>query len=267
MSEPTLETLVAAAEAYESLFTPALFRQWAPAVAQGARLEPGQRVLDVACGTGTLARECRSRVGQMGAVCGIDPGRGMLAVARRLAPDIEFHEGVAERLSFPAGSFDAVVSQFGLMFFADRAKAASEMLRVLAPRGRLAIAVWGALESMPAYAAEVALLERSAGKPAADALRAPFVLGDPNELAALLMRAGATDVQVHTHKGRARFPSTRTVVEADLRGWLPLVGIVLDEDHIRRVLDESVVVMRPFESRDGAAEFDLSANIATARAA
>jgi len=267
MREPTLETLVAAAEAYEGLFTPALFRQWAPIVAQSARLQSGQRVLDVACGPGTLARECQARVGPTGTVCGIDSGRGMLTVARRLAPEIEFHEGVAECLPYVASTFDAVVSQFGLMFCSDRSRALTEMIRVLVSRGRLAIAVWDALERMPAYATEVALLDRSAGQAAADALRAPFGLGDARELAALLARAGADDVEVHTHAGRARFPSTRVVVEADLRGWLPIMGIVLDENHIQRLLDEAAVEMRPFEARDGAAEFDISAHIATGRAA
>src|SRR5262245_33654431 len=185
MSEPTLQAQIDAANAYEALFVPALFGQWAPKVADAAQIQSGQRVLDVACGTGILAREAASRIRSSGRVVGLDPGPGMLAVARRLAPGIEWREGAAESLPFANQSFDAVVSQFGLMFFRDRRQAVREMLRVLVPGGRLTVAVWDSLDNIPAYAAEVALLEQVAGRQAADALRAPFVLGDRKEMARL----------------------------------------------------------------------------------
>jgi SAM-dependent methyltransferase len=82
-------------------------------------------------------------------------------------------------LPFADQSFGAVVSQFGLMFFDDRSEALRQVTRVLRPEGHLAIAVRDSLDSMSAYADEVALLERHAGVSAADALRAPFVLGRP----------------------------------------------------------------------------------------
>ena len=125
--------------------------------------------------------------------------------------------GAAESLPFPDQSFDAVVSQFGLMFFMDRRQALREMLRVLAPGGRLVVAVWDSLETMPAYAAEVALLEQTAGRQAADALRAPFVLGNRQHLATLFSEAGVDSPEITTHHGTAQFPSIRTMVEADLR--------------------------------------------------
>jgi ubiquinone/menaquinone biosynthesis C-methylase UbiE len=87
-------------------------------------------VLDVACGTGILASEASARVGPNGYVAGVDPNPGMLAVAARIAPSIEWRKGTAELLPYPDQSFDAVVSQFGLMFFIDRHQALREMLRV-----------------------------------------------------------------------------------------------------------------------------------------
>lgn len=264
MSEPTLQAQVDAAHAYEALFVPALFGQWAPKVADAAQVRPGQRALDVACGTGVLARELASRTGAAGRVVGIDPNPGMLAVAKQLAPAIEWREGVAESLPFPDRSFDAVVSQFGLMFFTDRHQALREMLRVLAPGGRLAVAVWGALDSMPAYASEVALLERAAGRPAADALRAPFVLGGRDDLATLFAEAGVAPAEVSTHLGTARFPGIRTMVEADLRGWLPVMGVVLAEDRIGRILQDAEQALGPYAAADGRAEFQLSAHLVTA---
>ncbi|HYF00018.1 MAG TPA: class I SAM-dependent methyltransferase [Planctomycetota bacterium] len=223
MGDPSVEAQVKAAEAYEQFFVPALFQEWAPRVADAAGVRPGQRVLDVACGTGVLAREVAARLGDSGGVAGLDPNAGMLTVAARRAPGVEWRQGAAESIPYADGSFDAVVSQFGLMFFADRRRALGEMLRVLVPGGRLAVAVWDRLENTPAYAAEVALLERVAGRAAADALRAPFVLGDPDALSALFRDAGAVSVGVETLRGTARFPNVRSMVEGDLgagcRSW------------------------------------------------
>jgi SAM-dependent methyltransferase len=260
-----LETQIEAANAYEALFVPALFAQWAPKVADAARIEPGQRVLDVACGTGILAREAISRAGSGGRVAGIDPSPGMIAVAKRIAPAVEWREGVAELLPFADRSFDAVVSQFGLMFFTDRRKALREMMRVLAPGGRLAVAVWDSLDRIAAYASVVALLEQTAGRPAADALRAPFVLGDVKDLAALLSEAGVGSAEITTHRGAAQFPSIRTMVEADLRGWLPMVGVTLTEDQIGGILQEAERALVSYKTADGRVSFRLSAHLVAAQ--
>ena len=185
----------------------------------------------------------------------------MLAVAAQIAPRIEWRQGTAEALPYPDQRFDAVVSQFGLMFFVDRPKALREMTRVLKRGGRLALAVWASLESASAYAAEVALLERLAGRHAADALRAPFVLGDPEELAELVAGATAEDVTATTEPGAALFPSVRFMVEADLRGWLPLMGVALTEDQIHRILREAEQALGAYVTGDGTMAFELAAHI------
>lgn len=264
MTAPTLQAQLDAATAYESLFVPALFAPWAPKVADAAQVGPGHRVLDVAAGTGVLAREAVRRVGPGGRVAGLDANPGMVELARRLAPSVDWHQGVAESLPFPDGSFDRVVSQFGLMFFSDRRQALQEMLRVLVPGGRLAVAVWGSLDDMPAYAAEVRLLERTAGRAAADALRAPFVLGDRGTLAAVFSDAGVEGAEVTTHRGTARFPGIRVMVEADLRGWLPLFGVVLAEEQIGQILEEAERDLATHVESAGSAAFPLSAHIVTA---
>ena len=264
MSEPTLQDQIHAANAYEALFVPALFGQWASKVAEAAQIKSGQRVLDVACGTGILAREVARRMGSSGRVAGIDPDPGMLAVAKQLAPEVEWREGVAESLPFPEQSFDAVVSQFGLMFFADRLQALREMLRVLVSGGPLVIAVWDSLENIPAYLSEVALLERTAGQRAADALRAPFVLGNRNELTALFAQAGVPTLEIRTLHGTAYFPSVRTMVEADLRGWLPVMGVILGEQQIGMILQEAENVLSSYATADGRISFHLSAHFVIA---
>ena len=264
MSEPALQKQITAATTYETLFVPALFAQWAPTLAEAAHIRPGQRVLDVACGTGVLAREIVSRVGPSGHVVGIDAGPGMIAVARKLSAAIEWREGVAEELPFPDQSFDAVVSQFGLMFFTSREQALREMLRVLVPGGRLALAVWNSVDSMPAYQAELALLDKLAGPQAATALSAPFAMGDLGALTATFAAAGIASVDIATHVGTANFPSIRTMVEADLRGWLPVMGVSLDEGLIRVILDQAEIVLSRFAAADGRGQFQLSAHLATA---
>lgn len=261
MTNSTLQVQIESANAYETLFVPALFGQWAPRVVDAARIQPGQRVLDVACGTGILAREALSRMGSSGHVTGLDPNPGMLTVANHLAPGVEWKEGFAESLPFADQSFDAVVSQFGLMFFSDRRQALRETLRVLVPGGRLAFAVWDSLDNIPAYAAEVALLERFAGQRAADALRAPFGLGARRELEALFRDAGVGSLEITTHRGTARFPNIRSIVEADVRGWLPVMGVMLPQKPIKQILEGAEQALSPYVGGKEEAIFDLSAHI------
>lgn len=263
MTDPTIQAQVDAAKAYEALMVPALFGEWASKVADTVQIQPGEQVLDVACGTGVLAREVLLRTGATGFVTGLDPSAGMLEVAKQLLPDVEWRQGVAESLPFPEASFDVVVSQFGLMFFDDRPEALREALRVLRPGGRLAFAVWDSLDNIPAYAEEVALLERLAGASAADALRAPFVLGNRGDLTTLFTDGGVESVEVATHKGTARFPSVRVMIEADLRGWLPIMNVVLTEEQIAGILQVAEQALSPYITGDGAASFGTSAHVVT----
>lgn len=275
-----LKEQIAAAEVYASLFVPAEFEEWAPRLVAAAKIEPGQKVLDVACGTGVLAREVARRVGRSGFVAGVDANAGMLAVAARTPPaiessavesaaqiesaQIEWRQASAEALPYDDNHFDAVVCQFGLMFF-DRQAALREMMRVLAPGGHLTAAVWDTLEHTPAYAALVDLLDRHAGARAADALRAPFVLGDRDELAAVFARAGMADAEIVTHRGAARFPDVRTMVEAEVRGWLPAAGVLLSESQLAGIVDEAERVLAVHKTADGSVRFDAPAHIVTAR--
>jgi ubiquinone/menaquinone biosynthesis C-methylase UbiE len=252
-----------AAEIYEDFFAPALFRQWAPRLAEAAGLAPGQSALDVACGTGVLAREAARRVGPRGRVTGLDRNDGMLAVARRVAPGITWRAGRAEALPFADGAFDAVGSQFGLMFFDDRRAALAEMWRVLRPGGRLAVAVWDALDNAPGYAAMTAMLSRLFGDAVADALRAPYALGDRAVLGALFAEAGIGDVEISTCEGIARFPSVESWVHTDIKGWT--LADMIDDAQYRALQQAAPAALSAFVLADGSVRFRHPAHIVTAR--
>jgi ubiquinone/menaquinone biosynthesis C-methylase UbiE len=250
-----------AAEVYEEFFLPALFEQWASRVADAAGIQPGQQVLDVACGTGVLARTIADRVGAAGVV-GVDVNEGMLAVAKQKAPEIEWRQGRAEALPFASASFDVVVSQFGLMFFEDRRAALQEMRRVLRPGGRLVVAVWDTLEHSPGYAAMADLLQRLFGEQVAGALHAPFVLGDSQNLRSLFVDAGIPDAEITTHQGTARFPSIQSWVSTEIKGWT--LADVLDDAQFDRLLKEAERTLRRFTAADGTVAFNTPAHIVTA---
>lgn len=248
-----------AAEVYEEFFVPALFEQWTSRVADAAQIGSGERVLDVACGTGVLARGVADRVGAAGSTVGLDPNEGMLRVAQQKEPHIEWRQGVAEKVPFEDASFDSVVSQFGLMFFDNRQSAIQEMVRVLRPGGRLAVAVWDSLENTPGYAAMTELLQRLFGDREAEALRAPYVLGDPAALRSLFAKAGVADAEITTHEGTARFPSIESWVHTDVRGWT--LADMIDDVQFARLLEEANRSLGVFVTSQGTVAFRAPAHI------
>lgn len=127
-------------ENYERYFVPAIGEPVARDLIDRAALRAGERVLDVACGTGIVARLAAEQVGETGTVAGLDVNPGMLAVARSVTPpetSIDWHEASAEDMPLPDDVFDVVLCQMGLQFMADKPAALSEMRRVLAPGGRI----------------------------------------------------------------------------------------------------------------------------------
>ncbi|MBL8907757.1 MAG: class I SAM-dependent methyltransferase [Rhizobiales bacterium] len=251
------------AEVYDSLFVPALFQQWGPIVAEAARIKHGEDVLDVACGTGVAALAARERVGSTGKVCALDANADMLMVARRKSTEIDWREGKAEMLPFADQSFDAVISQFGLMFFDDRPAAFREMMRVLKPGGRIAVAVCDALDHSPGYAAFAQLLQRLFGQRVVEAFRAPFVLGDAESLLAITTAAGISGAEVRRHMGSVRFSSITSLVSTE-RACVWTLGGILDDAQFDRLLKESRTALKPYTQQDDQIIFDLPVLIVTA---
>ncbi|WP_035484586.1 methyltransferase domain-containing protein [Geminicoccus roseus] len=249
------------AEVFERLFLPAMAGPWAVRVADAARLGPGDRVLDVACGTGAVAAEALRRVGPDGSVTGLDRSPDMLAVARRKLPDLDWHEGRAEALPFDDAAFDAVTCQFGMMFFDDPGQALQEMRRVLRAGGRVALAVWDRLDRTPGYAMLTDLVERHLGREAGMPIRASFALGDADRIRSLLETAAFVDVEAASVDATARFPSIEDWVEAEVRGW---VGGEFGDKAYAALLDDARHALAGYERQDGSVEFALPAIVGTA---
>jgi ubiquinone/menaquinone biosynthesis C-methylase UbiE len=265
MDQDVSEDLVEAGRGYEDLFVPALFNAWTKHLVEGAKIQEGSHVLDVACGTGVLTRSALARAGANGRVVGADPAPGMLAAAKEIEPAIDWVLCSAESLEVDDGVFDCVISQFGMMFFEDRQKSAEEMFRALKPGGSLAIAVWRSVEHNPAYADIISVLEEHVGTAAADASRLPYSLGNADEVTAVLEGSGFSEISVEAKTETAKFPSSRQMVEAELRGWLPLFDIFLTEDKINEVLMESDKTLGKYAGPSGEAVFPTSAHVFTAR--
>ena len=254
-----------AAEVYERCFVPAIFGRWAPQIAEAVSVASEDRVLDVGCGTGVLARAAADRVADESQVTGLDLNEGMLTVARRLRPQIDWRQGDATELPFPAESFDVVMSQFSLMYFPDRSAAIREMVRVLRPDGRLAVAVWGPYERASGYVILTEIAKRRCGQAAADVLTAPFVLGEENALRVLFREAGVDEPNIELRDGTITFPSIEVFVETEVDGS-PLEDL-LDEESYRGLMQEAREALQPFCIEGGEVVMPMDAFVMTSNAA
>jgi ubiquinone/menaquinone biosynthesis C-methylase UbiE len=229
-----------------------------------AGVRPGQRVLDVACGTGVVAAVAAERVGAEGSVAGADLNPGMLAVARSTpaggAP-ISWHEAAADALLFPDGAFDLVLCQLGLQFFPDRLWALREMRRVLAPSGRTLLLVPG-----PAPEIFVILEEALAAHFTPDVaafVQVVFSLHEPDELRGLMVDAGFRRCDARAHSRTLRLPSPEEFLWQYVSAT-PLAAAVTDlDDHARTAVAQDVVASwQPF-TQQGSLMLELGFSVAS----
>jgi SAM-dependent methyltransferase len=216
-----------AAERYERWTVPFLLGPWVPGLLDLAALRVGERVLDVATGTGVVARLAARRVAPGGTVTGLDLNAGMLEVARRLplppGLTIDWREGSAVDLPFKDGAFDVVLCQQGVQFFPDRPKALGEMRRVLTSAGRIAVSVWTG--PSPYFSALRKGLERYIGAEAAISGAVARSLGNADELCGLFRGADFRDVVVHHVRTTLRLPAPEEFVLRHLSA-VPAAGLV-----------------------------------------
>src|SRR5690242_5320561 len=209
-----------AAELYQRRLVPAVTAGWAVSLVDRVGLRRGERVLDVACGTGVVARVAAERVGRTGRVAGIDINAAMLGVARSL------QAGAGARIGWVRGSVDSlpcadashgvVLCQLGLQFVPDRPAALAQMRRVLMPGGRLGVSVYGPIEHNPATFALAEALDRHLGPDASMTKRAEHALADAALLRTLAGEAGFKRIKIVTETRIVRFASVSDYVRIQL---------------------------------------------------
>lgn len=254
-------------EMYERWLVDPLFRPWVAGLLDDVELEAGNRLLDVACGTGIVARIAKERVGSSGAVVGVDINPEMLGVARGAEPEIDWREGSADALPLAEDErFDAVVCQQGLQFFPDKTAAVRAMGDALAPDGRLAVATWRPLEEVPYVLALHRVAERHLG---------PFVdrrhaFGETGPLETLVREADLGDVRSMVVSRTIRFPDGTVFLRLNTMALVGMGGPKeIDDGERQRLIDEimadSAEVMAEYTDEAGLA-FELSTNVVTGRA-
>ncbi len=249
------------ADVFERLLVPSVFDRYARDLVERARpFGASDRILDLGCGTGIVARVLRERLGGGARLVGLDLSGAMIAKARSIAPDIEWHQGDATALPFADGSFDVVLSQQMLQFCPDRRAAAREIRRVLAPGGRLVASTWRPREHQPLFHALGQVAESHLGQ--SNDLRWSL---DGGELRALLVEAGFVEVRVESAsliERHAEFPVRMSAMAAqhDLSG-------LDDRERERRwaaVEADSAAVLARFADAGGVASRSVT-NVAIAR--
>jgi ubiquinone/menaquinone biosynthesis C-methylase UbiE len=256
MGEHGWQLTSSSSDAYETFLVPTIFEPWAQVLVERVDPRPGQRLLDLACRTGVVARIAAPQVLPTGTVTGVDVNPGMLATARRAVGGdeaIEWREADALDLPFPEASFDAVVCQQALQFVSDRATMVREMRRVLARGGRLALSVWRGLDHNQGFARFAQALDRRSAR-AGEIMRSPFALDDQDEIRQLFTGAGFDDVRVLIEALVCRFPSPAELLRYEaLSSPLAEPLSQLDTDDRDRLTAEVEEALAPYVDDDGLA--------------
>jgi ubiquinone/menaquinone biosynthesis C-methylase UbiE len=249
-----------AAAAYQRFLVPAVTGPWAAVLVDRVGLRQGERVLDVACGTGAVARLAAERVGTSGRVTALDINARMLEVGQSLPPvvgaAIDWREGSALAMPLPGGAFNVVTCQLGLQFFPDRPLALREMRRVLSSTGRLALSVYGPIEHNPTTYALSESLDRRVWPGASLTKRTEHALADRDQLYALVVEAGFDAVRITTEQITVALRSTAEYVHIQLTAT-PLARLFTDftDAERQRVLAEITgdldAALAPYQRTDG----------------
>jgi len=269
-SQPHWQFVGSVPENYERYLVPSIFRPWAEDLVEIAALRPGERVLDIACGTGIVARTAARKLGASGSVVGLDLSAPMLAAARAAAAAesvaVEWREGSAVNLPLADAAFEVVFCQQGLQFFPDRVSALHEMYRVLTLGGRLVLSVWGPIERSLGFAVLAEALTRHIG-PDAGALMTtgPFSLSDAEELRAVIAEAPFKGITIHSAAKTLRFPSPDEFVLRYAAGSALASAVANADDNGRAaLLAEVAAKLRSAIDHQGLG-FPIESNLAIAR--
>ena len=259
------------AELYERYLVPAKFGPWVEELVKFGNPQPGQRVLDVACGTGTVTRLIPPYVGASGRVVGLDINTAPVDVASSLPLSsdlvIQWQEGDVRALPFDDAMFDIVFCQQGLQFFPDKLAALRQMRRVLVPGGKLVLGVWRLVGHQPGGRAMADALERNVSPEAGAIRREPFAFGDAGAIETLIVDAGFRDVVSRALIKAVYFPSAEAFTKRYISARVPLNAMVaaVDEKARAAVVADMVAALQAYETELGL-ELPTAVNIVTALA-
>ncbi len=253
-------------ENYERFFVPAIGEPLAHDLIRFAAVRPGERVLDVACGTGIVARLASQQVGSNGTVAGLDVNPGMLEVARSITPadrSIEWHESSAEDMPLPDEAFDVVLCQISLQFMTDKLAALQEMRRVLVSGGRILLSLPGPIGRVFAILAEA--MERHISSEAAGFVNHVFSLYDTAEIQQLMSEAGFRDIAVQANNKVLDLPPAKEFLWQYVHST-PLAGVVAkaEEEDLAALERDVVEKWQDFEE-DGTLMYQQRIVVASAR--
>jgi ubiquinone/menaquinone biosynthesis C-methylase UbiE len=256
--------------AYHEYLGPAMFVPMSALTLAAAKPQAGERVLDVACGSGIVTVQLPPLVGGTGKVVGLDINPAMLAVAAAQpppdGPQIQWLQGNALAMDVPSASFDLVLCQHGLQFFPDKAAGAGEFRRVLAPGGRAVVACWQGLAQQTFFATLMRSLARNLGVSEAQA-GVPFSFGDATALRDLLANAGFTRVEMHSNVVDAKFPQPEKFIRMTAGAGaavMPEIYANIDmEQLVRKMTDDCAEELARFRDGD-LLRFPLPTNLAIA---
>lgn len=270
MAQERWQVTGSAAVQYERYAVEGFFAAWADDLLTRAELQPGERVLDVACGTGIVSRGAITQVGETGSVTGVDLNAGMLAEAVDHVPagrQIHWREGDATALPFDDASFDVILCQQGLQFFPDKSAAAAEMRRVLAPGGRVLVSVWRSLDHNPYSATVAEALGRHLDPKFEAMMTAPFAFGDAADLEAVFRLAGFDDIGVETVELKPQHARSAQRVEGLLLGLPMAESVAAMQPAAREAMIGDVLAGIPGDAAAPAVMSPQSTHVLTARRA
>ncbi len=242
--------------AYEKYLVPGFFKPWAETLTNLVSPAPGSDVLDVACGTGIVARTVSSTVKQDVRVTGLDNNPEMLKHASELSEssglEINWKQGEAEQLPFKDHRFDYLFCQQGMQFFAEPPQVLKEMHRVLKPGGRLALNIIRSIDYHPAFEILADELEKHVGETAGNMMRAPFAEWDQKTIRSMVEDAGFENLLLHIDIISMRFPSPEEFLRREAVSS-PLAGEMesLETDIRNQLIDDLNRSLESYQDDNG----------------
>ncbi len=242
--------------AYEKYLVPGFFKPWAETLTALVSPAPDSDILDVACGTGIVARTISSKVNNGIRVTGLDNNREMLEQALQLSEksglELTWQQGDAHQMPFEDDRFDYLFCQQGMQFFPEPQQVLEEMYRVLKPEGTLALNIMRSINYNPAFKILADKLEEHVGDSAGTMMRAPFPEWDPKAIRNMVENAGFEDISRHLEIIAVRFPSPEEFLRQEAASS-PLAGEIesLEPETLRKLVGDLNQSLEQYQDDQG----------------